>query len=243
MKKMFLTILFIAYSFTTFAEEYYIATEELPPYNYTENGKITGISTDIVKAVFKEAKINAIIVSYPWARAYNTALDNKKYFIYSIVKTETRKKLFRWVGKVAPTKSYLYKLKNNKMVKIKNILDANNYKVGAVRNDVGHQYLIKYGIEKITLASDNLNLLKMLLHKRVEIIEFDEATFKYLTKQNGIQADQFSKVFYNKEISGEQYLACNVQVPIKIIKKLKKAFKKINKSGKYKAILKKWGIN
>ena len=37
------------------ADELRIVTEELPPYNMTQNGQITGLSTEVVRAVLKEA--------------------------------------------------------------------------------------------------------------------------------------------------------------------------------------------
>ncbi len=35
----------------SFAENFTIYTEEYPPYNYTDNGSITGISTEIVREI------------------------------------------------------------------------------------------------------------------------------------------------------------------------------------------------
>ena len=55
------------------AETIKVLTEEFPPYNYTEDARITGFSTEVVQAVLKEAKIQGDFQSMPWARAYETA--------------------------------------------------------------------------------------------------------------------------------------------------------------------------
>ncbi len=64
-----------------------IVTEELPPYNMTQNGRMTGMSTEVVQAVLKEVGMDAPIHSMPWARAYELALNESNVLIYSIVRT------------------------------------------------------------------------------------------------------------------------------------------------------------
>jgi polar amino acid transport system substrate-binding protein len=44
-----------------------IVTEELPPYNMTEDGRLTGMSTEVVQAVLEEIGEPASIQSMPWA--------------------------------------------------------------------------------------------------------------------------------------------------------------------------------
>ena len=42
-----------------------ILTEEFPPYNFTEQGKLTGFSTEVVEAVLKEIKVPGNFQSLP----------------------------------------------------------------------------------------------------------------------------------------------------------------------------------
>lgn len=55
-----------------------MVTEEWPPYNYTGNGKITGISTRVVTETLHRAGIRFRITVYPWKRAYTMALRDWK---------------------------------------------------------------------------------------------------------------------------------------------------------------------
>ncbi len=50
-----------------------VLTEEFPPYNYTEGGKITGLGTEVVEAVLQQLGLQGQFQSLPWARAYETA--------------------------------------------------------------------------------------------------------------------------------------------------------------------------
>lgn len=83
-------------------DEIRIVTEELPPYNMTQDGQITGMSTEVVQAVLKEVGMSAPIQSMPWARAYDIALNSENTLIYSITRTRQRENLFKWVGDIAP---------------------------------------------------------------------------------------------------------------------------------------------
>jgi len=37
-----------------------IVTEEYPPYNYTQNGKVTGVSTEVVEAVLEVTHVSEL---------------------------------------------------------------------------------------------------------------------------------------------------------------------------------------
>ncbi|MFF7706670.1 hypothetical protein [Pseudomonas sp. NPDC007930] len=50
-----------------------VVTEELPPYNMTEKGRVTGLSTDVVKALMLQAGVSANSQVVRWARAYDRA--------------------------------------------------------------------------------------------------------------------------------------------------------------------------
>ena len=246
MKKRFLTlvmalvILFIP--MLVEAQTVKVVTEELPPYNFTnEDGEITGISTEIVKAVFKEAEgLNANIVSLPWARAYQTAQKQPGVLIYSMVRNNQREDLFKWIGKVAPTESYLYKLKKNTEIEIDELADAKRYKVGVVRGDAGKEYLEEKGFRNLQLVRNGELNIKKLIHGRVDLIEMDRAPLVYKMEQMGLDPNQLERVHLNKAISGQQYLAANKNVSPSVINKLKAAFKKIKANGTYDQIMDKW---
>ena len=42
-----------------------IVTEEFPPYNYTEGGKITGLGTEVVEAVLQQLGLHGQFQSLP----------------------------------------------------------------------------------------------------------------------------------------------------------------------------------
>ncbi len=53
------------------AESFSIMTEEYPPFNYTEDGKLTGLSSEVMAELIKRIGHPNNIKVLPWARAYN----------------------------------------------------------------------------------------------------------------------------------------------------------------------------
>tara|TARA_R110002051_G_C8355556_1_gene440910 strand:- start:10 stop:195 length:186 start_codon:yes stop_codon:yes gene_type:complete len=50
-----------------------VVTELSPPNQVLLNNQVTGYSTELVNMIILEAKLNAPINMYPWARAYKMA--------------------------------------------------------------------------------------------------------------------------------------------------------------------------
>jgi len=72
------------------ASDLLIVTEELPPYNYQEDGVAKGLSTEVVQAVLAETGLEAEIQFYPWARRYIMAQNRTNTLIYSMARIQER---------------------------------------------------------------------------------------------------------------------------------------------------------
>ena len=92
----FLRIFFLILLFcnSSYAQTLTVYTEEFPPFNFTENNNIVGVSTEVVEAVMKTAGIEYKLESLPWARAFKYAKDQPNALIYSISRRAKRKNLF-----------------------------------------------------------------------------------------------------------------------------------------------------
>lgn len=67
------------YPSTASAAPLAILTEEFPPYNYTQDGRLRGISTDILRLMLAQAGMDAQADSFqvlPWSRAYQDVLSH-----------------------------------------------------------------------------------------------------------------------------------------------------------------------
>ncbi|MGD8313299.1 MAG: hypothetical protein PVI17_01035, partial [Syntrophobacterales bacterium] len=77
MKKLFILVAsaFFVLVQPALSAELIILTENLPPLNYVEDGVLVGPSVDTVKEIQRRVGSQEEIKVYPWARAYQMALE------------------------------------------------------------------------------------------------------------------------------------------------------------------------
>lgn len=170
-----LAYFFIMVSHYAYADNISVVTEEFPPYNYLVDGKITGLSTEVLQAVAKKAQTDIKISLYPSARAYRKALNSKNLLTYSLAKTPEREKLFHWVGEITPVNTCFFSLKNRKEIEIKQLSDAKNFRVITQRAGRIEKKLLKQGFnsnQNLLSASFSTSSLKLMLSKRANLWPF-----------------------------------------------------------------------
>lgn len=204
-----------------------IVTEELPPLNYTENGVIVGSATEIVNKVLKNAEIEFEIGSFPWARAYQMALNNPNTLIYSINRTPERESMFKWIGLVAERKAdtFLFSLQNNSRV----ILNKNNlYKslsIVVVKNDINHDFLIQEDYNNVFTTMSFESCIKMLFAHRVDlVVATDKMIIEELTKQNK-PIESVNKFMHLR--TSNPFLAASITTPLEMVIKLQISYKEL----------------
>ncbi|EPJ76874.1 MULTISPECIES: substrate-binding periplasmic protein [Pseudomonas] len=222
-----------------------IVTEELPPYNMTQDGQVTGMSTEVVQAVLKEIGIQASIQPMPWARAYELALNESNVLIYSIARTPAREELFQWVGAIAPTQWYIYSLAE-RPIKLNSLDDARGHQIATVNQDVGEQYLIAKGfrigeeLQSSTRYEHNYRKLKV---DHVELWISNELNALYLTRQNGEDPEKvLIRSLPLPALSSQEGLsmAFSRGTPAQTVEKFRSGLETIRRNGVYDAIMRKW---
>jgi polar amino acid transport system substrate-binding protein len=220
-------------------------TEEMAPYNMTENGQVTGFSTEIVRAVMKEAGIEAPIQVMPWARAYDQAISVPNVLIYSIARTPDREHLFEWIGPVAPTSWYLYSLAE-RPVHLDNLEQAHGHQIATVNMDVGQQFLLNQGFKLgVELQSSNKyeHNYRMLKVEHVELWISNELNAIYLTRKNGDDPDKaLVRSLALPALSSPTGLsmAFSKGTSPDIVARFRQALITVRSNGTYDAALRKW---
>ena len=222
-----------------------VVTEELPPYNMTQGGQITGMSTEVVQAVMKEAGVQAAIHSMPWARAYDIALNEENVLIYSITRTPQREKLFKWVGVVAPTHWYLF-ARADRVGPLRQLDDARRLQVATVNEDAGEQYLLARGfaIGKNLQSSNRYELnYEKLKAGRVDLWIANELNALYLAREAGDDPEKvLQRVLDLAELAsdGGLNMAFSVKTPDATVERFRKALETVRRNGTYDAIRRRW---
>ena len=220
-------------------------TENYPPFNFQENGKLKGISVDLIDAILKKLKSGQTkesIQLLPWARGYKNVLAKKNTCLFATTRTEEREGKFKWVGPISPTIISLLARKD-KNIKIKSIAEAKKFKIGVAINDIGEQLLVKEGIKLENLdrtggtnvLTSSINKLKL---KRIDLFAYEENVVKWEIKKQGLNPEDYETVYTLKQ--GELFYAFHKSTPDSLIRQFQNALDVLKKEGIYQKILDKY---
>ncbi|MFN3581606.1 MAG: substrate-binding periplasmic protein [Pseudomonas sp.] len=156
------------------AEPYQVVTEEWPPYNYKENNQLTGMTTEIVRAIMALTGDDFDLVVVPSMRASRALNNRPRTIMYSMFRTAEREALYKWVGPIVEGAIYPYQLANapQQITSLDQLLRA-------PRITTRHAGLVPDLLESLGLgnidrsATKSQQLYRMLLAGRTDVIVGD----------------------------------------------------------------------
>jgi polar amino acid transport system substrate-binding protein len=220
-----------------------IVTEDLPPYSMMVDDQVSGLSTEVVKALLAELGLQASIEIMPWARAYDLALHEQNVLIYSMTRSTEREALFHWVGTVAPVHWYLFSSTTHPIT-LAQLGEAMGYQIGTVQADAGEDYLLEHGFSfKHNLQSSHkyeLNYEK-LKFARIDLWINDQYSASYLARQAGDDpAQTLVPSLPLTQLGDELSLAFSLGTPATTVERFRRGLETLHRNGTYDAIARKW---
>ena len=206
-------------------------TEENPPFNYTENGRIVGSATEIVKLISTRAGHPAEIEIMPWDDAFVRAQAQKNTCIFATARLENRERLFLWVGPLATNYWALFG-KGDFAVPIRALKDLAPYRIGAVNRDAKGEFLRENAITNLKLVRDDReNPAKLMLpaDNPDHIDLWISSLYAGRSIAKAAKAGDVKLVFLAKE--EPLYLACNPQTDRAVVKALSDALETLRADG------------
>jgi polar amino acid transport system substrate-binding protein len=232
--------IFHSFALAQTADDILYITEDYPPFNFEEDGKLKGISVDLMVLMLQ--KLNSKlsrddIKLHPWARGYSWVQERPNTCLFAMMRSKGREKLFKWVGPIAPEPIVLFALKS-KNIKIKSIEDLNKYKIGVVTNDISHLYLLekeipKKNIHRVTYPVQNAKKLNI---GRIDMWAYGETVGIWIMKKNGFDPRNFEIVYKLADV-GDAYFAFHAETSDKLIQRFQTALDELKKEGKYQEVL------
>lgn len=217
------------------AETVHFTTEDYPPYNFREGNEYRGLGYEQVVALMKEAGIDYTIEMMPWARAIALAESEPLYCVFTTAHIAERNSRFKWVEPLAIDRNVMV-AREGAGINAITIAEAREYVVGTQRNDYTQQLLERNGFPKIDLATDLDLTLKKLLSGRIDMMPISERYYLQLREQGHPIEKRF--VLTEQKFS----IACNVNFPEDIIRKMQAGLDKLIADGTQKALLTKYGM-
>ncbi len=223
------------------AEKAVLYTEPLAPLHYEENGKVVGIATEIVKAIFTQAGFTTHIEIYPWKRTYRHVLADEEGFVYTINRTERREQLFKWIGPILDKKVFLYRLKHRYDVDASTLKEAKGYTTAVI---LGHSLTtmlkdkgFREGKELIITPNKKVQM-KLFLAGRCDLITGNQYTIYQALKAEGHSLKDVEPAVFIS--ANNYYIGANPGVDDQVITRLLEANSSVQQSGIIDDIIKKY---
>ncbi len=237
MKMVAAMILLLCLSNSLFAldvEELNLITEEYPPFNFTEDGRLQGFATDtlieMLKIVDSDPKKHRI-TSLFWAQGYNLALKKKNTLLFSMARTDSRENLFKWVGPIVRSEIVvLAPIGDNYSLKSLEEINSGNYRIGVVINDVGELLLLEQGVNRKNIHRfiNGHYLTRSLSQGKLDMLAYERKSALWNLNALGDQ-QEYGTIYNLKKVN--YYYALNKKTDDQVITELQKALNQLRKSG------------
>ncbi|MDQ7733503.1 transporter substrate-binding domain-containing protein [Halomonas sp. SpR1] len=206
-------------------------TEEYPPYNYLDNQQLTGVSIDLLEAIFAATDTPLSrhdVRYYPWVRGYELALSQPNTVLFSTTRTPARENSFHWVGPIAQDRVALLAHQDAPIVidALSQAIDR-DLTVAVIREDIGAQALLEAGYPERLLvpAIDNRSALNMLTRGRVDLWAYSADVATWIAESEGYPRDSLIPIHTLSESS--LYFAVNQATDRRLVTLMQQALDRV----------------
>ncbi|KAF1066683.1 MAG: hypothetical protein GAK45_01850 [Pseudomonas citronellolis] len=210
-----------------------LLTENFPPFNSAQDGRsfgqdggIDGISTEIVREMFRRAGIAyTLSLRSPWEHIYQLTQKRPGYALFSTIYTAERAPLFKWVGPLASTQ-WVILAPPSSHIALNSLKDIAGYRVGAYRDDAVSQSLQRQGLAVINVQRDEENVQKLMAGE-LDLWATSDPVGPWLARRVGVTGLRTLLRFHEAQL----YLALNKDTPDEIVVRLQQALDAMRAEG------------
>lgn len=212
-------------------------TEQWPPYNFAESGKVQGIATDVLRAACELAELRCSFQVVPWARGYKVVRNTANTVLYTTARKPNREDHFLWVGPLLPRTTWVY-ARNIPGAPPREAKELAQLRIGVVREEAALQDLQAAGVPASALVEESSNdaVFRMLMGDLVHAMVDTEVGMAWNLRSVGRPAGSVTKLLKLSE-DGGYYFALNRQSNPLMVRKLQQAVDKLRAEGRLDAIV------
>jgi polar amino acid transport system substrate-binding protein len=221
-------------------EDLPVLTTAWIPYSFEKDGELTGLSTEIVREILKEAGLKGDFQSGSWNRAIIRAKTRKNVLIYPLMRIKDREDDFIWAVPIFNAKLSLFKLARNDKVDVQDLDDARQYTIGVLKGAAMHRFLLSKGFEdnrQLQIFYANRKSVELLFRDRIDLVADNPLVVSWEVKQlarSGIAEVSFDRRLLEEVLTLTQspaYLALGKDSSPEYVTRLHKAFKTLEDRG------------
>ena len=207
-------------------------TEDYAPYNFVENGALTGHGVDIISEALSRSGVTAEMEVTKWSRAISLAEQEADTCVFTTARTPEREDRFNWAGPMYSEAIYLIQ-KPGANGGVSSVEEALTKKVGTQTGDFAVALLDRLGATDVDLAPDAEMTLKKLGAGRVDYMVALQSAADVAIQEHGFEIAM--------EISrNEFFLACSKTTDPVVVAKMDMAIDSILEDGTQAAFIAKY---
>jgi len=193
-----------------------IFTEIDPPNQSLDaEGRLKGMSVDVVREIQKRTGSTDLISVVPWARGYAKLQGRLNVVLFTTAQTEERKPLFKWVGPIDERRYALY-VRADASTLPTSLEEAKTLgRIGVYRNDVRDQILTQEGFSNLDRTTESVANVQKLMAKRVDAIASSPMEIERLVSRAGYKKEDVKETLVFARSLG--YIAFSSATPDKVV--------------------------
>lgn len=200
-------------------------TEDLPPYNYLENGTLQGIAVDLLEAITEQMgeKVPRDEVRLaPWTEGYTAALTQNATVLFTMARTPERETSFKWVGPIS-TDRYVLFAGRDRAIAVAGPDDLKNYRIGVIADDISIQQLLDLGVDRSRLVQEtNVSaIIAGLESGEIDLWCYSETGGRHFAEEVTGNAYTYTVVFTLQDV--DNYYAFSRDVPDETVRSFQQA--------------------
>ncbi|WP_088329760.1 transporter substrate-binding domain-containing protein [Lacimicrobium sp. SS2-24] len=221
-----------------------LLTENFAPFNYVEQEQVKGFTVDVVEQILAatgSAQSRADMQVLPWASAYQQGLLRPDTMLFTLIHTEHRDPLFRWIGPLVPTRVVVI-AKRNMEFSAESVEDLSGLVIGTVGQDVGEQLLIESGFSVRNIVSEDSpkTIVEMLKRNHLNAIAYDDISAFWYLDHIGEDLNKYEIIYTLQE--SHQYIGLSRATPKWVEDRLQDALNQLKYSEKYRQLISQYPV-
>lgn len=238
----YVSLFLVIFTSSVAAQSLQLFTEEFFPYNYTENQQHLGINTELLQLACQQAKLDCSFTTLPWLRAYDLARQTPNSGVFSTVRTPARESGFLWVGPLASSTTYLYRLKSRPQVAPADLEQAKEFGIAVAHGDFFEEYFVHQGFkldQNLLRVTRKTDAVPLFLKGKVDLLIGSEQVISgWLAPYGKTRADV--EAVLDISFIGQNYLALHPKTDPALVKPLQEALQQLTDEGHIKRLLLKY---
>lgn len=235
----FLVFLWFCLSTTAvYSGDLTILTEEFPPYNFTDKGRLTGVTTEVVLEILHRLNSDASIEVLPWARCYKKLLSEPNVVLFTTARTAEREELVHWVGPIYVFRLGFYAKKGNTL-NIDSLEAAKAVRaIATYKDDFREQILKSLGFTNLDSSNSPQSNVRKLASERVDLWFSDNIGTPKVAHEAGIDPVEIEEIYtYQQNYS---YIAISRQTDPSIVRQWQETLDEMKEDGTFWWLTSKW---